>query len=160
MSAIAAAAMRCRTMADGSLRIEVEVEPGDAQSAFALFGKPGAPVALAALLPGYAAVHSPEPEAEPGDRLSPPPMGAPKGGELSRLAGRWCQQAAFSAWLQREYPELWRACTGSLAERSAEMVRRLCLIDSRALLDHDAGAALIFHERIRRPYAEALQALS
>lgn len=86
--AISAAAMRCRTMADGSLRIEVEVEPCDPQRAFAMFGMPGAPMALAALVPGYAAAGEPEPE--------------PRGGALAKLAGRWCAMPEFLRWLQFE----------------------------------------------------------
>ena len=82
MTAISAAAMRCRTMADGSLRIEVEVEPNDAQAAFNLFGKPGAPMAIAALVVGHAAVEAPL-----------------KGGPLSRAAGMLDNNAAFREWI-------------------------------------------------------------
>lgn len=160
MTAIAAAAMRCRTMADGSLRIEVEVEPNDAQAAFSLFGKPGAPVALAALLPGYVAAAKNMPDPDP-DKLSPPPKeGPPKGGVLAQLAGRWCQEIRFTDWLQSEQGPLWDACEGSPPLRAAELIRRLCFVRSRAELDHDAHAATIFHHRIRLPYAEHLRSVS
>ena len=49
MSVISATSISCRTMADGSLRIVAEVSTIDAQAAFALFGLPGQPMALAAL---------------------------------------------------------------------------------------------------------------
>lgn len=38
-----------RTRVDGSLSITIEIEPAHAQAAFALFGAPGTPVALARL---------------------------------------------------------------------------------------------------------------
>lgn len=41
------ASVRSRTMADGTLRVEIDVEPRDAPTAFQLFHSPGTPVALA-----------------------------------------------------------------------------------------------------------------
>ena len=150
MTAISAAAMRCRTMADGSLRIEVEVEPKDAQTAFAMFGKPGAPMALAALHAGYAAAG-----AEPGDDKL-------KGGPLSKLAGQWCEMPEFHEWMKRAFPFLWSEVTNynsswSPSQVSAEIIRVHCSVESRRLLDHDERAADQFHSAIRAPFAEELQ---
>lgn len=39
----------CKTLADGTLRLTVEIEPYKALDAFALFHMPGTPLALAAL---------------------------------------------------------------------------------------------------------------
>jgi hypothetical protein len=39
------------TLADGTLRLVVDVEPRNAQAAFALFNSPGTAMALAALIP-------------------------------------------------------------------------------------------------------------
>lgn len=39
------------TLADGTLRLVVDVEPRNAQAAFALFNSPGTAMALAALKP-------------------------------------------------------------------------------------------------------------
>lgn len=47
--AIAGATARISTLADGTLRLIVDIEPRDAQAAFRLFGSPGTAVALAAL---------------------------------------------------------------------------------------------------------------
>jgi len=159
MSAISAAAMRVRTMADGSLRIECEVEPSDAQAAFALFGKPGAPMALAALRPGYQAA---------GNQPPPPPSysterdGA-KGKGLARLAAMWCNSDHFQDWLARRMPNLWREVNETLdshhrdhAEAAAEVVRQCCEVESRAELDNNEAAARIFNEKIRGPYREVL----
>lgn len=48
---IEGATARVSTLADGTLRVTVDVEPRDAQNAFLLFGVPGTAVALAALKP-------------------------------------------------------------------------------------------------------------
>lgn len=50
-AAVMASTGQVRTMADGSLRISIEIEPRHAKDAFALFGAPGTPVALARVTP-------------------------------------------------------------------------------------------------------------
>jgi hypothetical protein len=146
---IAAAAMRCKTMADGSLRIEVEVEPKDAQTAFAMFGRPGASVAMAALKDGYDAKDD-EPEVEPV-----------KGGPLAKLAGQWCEAPEFQEWLKRSFPYTWAEVADEFPvfaanSLAAEVVRRHCGVESRAHLDHDKRAADIFHSAIRVPFSGQL----
>ena len=115
MTAISAAAMRCRTMADGSLRIEVEVEPGDAQKAFALFGMPGAPMALAALVVGHAAVKEPE----------------LKGGPLSKAAAMLDGNPDFIEWAGNE--------------PTRTFILDFCGVSSRRELDHNHDAGKNFH---------------
>ena len=138
MSAISAAAMRVRTMADGSLRIEVEVEPADAQAAFALFGRPGAPMALAALVEGHAAVR--EPEAE-----------KPKGGERAKLAARLGQSADFRQWMLDTFPSTAAKAPPDMTDTQAAafMVRQICGVKSRADLDTDKAAGNRFDTAIR-----------
>ena len=131
-----AAAMRCRTMADGSLRIECEIEPRYAQAAFALFGKPGAPMALAALKVGHA-MKSDERIEEPSE--------PPKGGPLAKLAGMWCQSKEFQEW-----------CSVNSSTEAKLFILEECGIDSRAELDHSAEAAELFHANVRGPYSKWL----
>lgn len=153
-SVIAGASMRCKTMADGSLRIEVEVEPRDAVAAFTLFGAVGTPVALAALKVG-------ESGAEPGGEGDKP--AEPKGGMLARLAGQWCQMPEFHEWCERSFRFSWNAIIEEIgehaehAEVAAELIRRHCGVKSRAELDHDKRAADQFHAAIRQPFAAHLQ---
>ena len=132
-----AAAMRCRTMADGSLRIECEIEPRHAQAAFALFGMPGAPMAITALKVGYAMK---------SDETIEEPNGPPKGGPLAKLAGMWCQSPDFQEWLEVSTPT-----------EAKLFILEECGIDSRAELDHHQIAADIFHKNIREPYSEWLK---
>lgn len=48
-AAIMATTGQVKTMGDGSLRISIEIMPAQAKAAFALFGAPGTPVALACI---------------------------------------------------------------------------------------------------------------
>jgi hypothetical protein len=134
MSIIEGAAMRCRTMADGSLRIEIEVEPCNAQAAFVLFGAPGRAVALAALKDGAAAV------------MENPITEKPKGGQWAKLAGMWCNDPDFLEWAQADN-----------AEVAAEIIRSYSNIQSRAELDNDPKALARFNGNIRHPFMKWMQ---
>jgi hypothetical protein len=124
-------------MADGTLRISFDFEPSDAQAAFALFGTPGTPAAVAALKIGYATVV--EEKSEPDQE--------PKGGALAKLAGMWCADKTFQAWLELD-PD-----NAAPTENGAALcLYALCDIQSRRQLDHDPAAAARFNERIRGPY--------
>ena len=119
MSAIEAASVRIATLADGTLRITCDIEPANAQAAFALFGSPGTPMALAALKVGHAAVVEPE---------------KPKGGTLAKSAGIICSDAMFQDFARHKgYAP---TCDGA-----CHLIYIFCDIDSRAELDHDARAA-------------------
>lgn len=52
-SVIEGSTVRVQTTSDGTLRIQIDIEPRDAQKAFRLFGSPGTAVALAALKPQW-----------------------------------------------------------------------------------------------------------
>jgi hypothetical protein len=71
------------------------------------------------------------------------PAPKPKGGELARLAGRWCGDEMFRHWLGVD-----------TAEDAAENVRMACGVMSRAELDHDADAAQTFHRLYREPFRQ------
>ena len=87
-----------------------------------------------------------------------------KGGPLSKLAGQWCQMKEFQSWIygsMRSTTELaiMQATSTDPAEIAAEVVRRICVVDSRAELDHDESAARIFHLSIREPFSQELTRL-
>lgn len=72
-----------------------------------------------------------------------------RGGQLARMAGMWCNDPEFWAFLNK------RASTpGAVtnAMRAAEQVRFMCGVGSRADLDNDTGAAERFHRRVRLPF--------
>lgn len=64
ITAIMGASTTVRTMADGSLRLAIDIEPRHAQQAFALFGSPGTPVALARITNEAANAFDKRPEPE------------------------------------------------------------------------------------------------
>lgn len=71
----------------------------------------------------------------------------PKGGDLARMAGIWCNDPRFQRWIGATNPATAKA--------------KLCFtcgIESRADLDHNKTAAAIFHESIRGPYMAHLKA--
>jgi hypothetical protein len=144
MSAIPCASVNLRTMADGTLRICLDIEPAHAQDAFKLFAAPGTPAAIAALQVGY----------EAKSDMAIPATDKPKGGALSKLAGRWCQDPEFWAWINGAAEMTWPIET---SDHAAEFVRDMCGIESRAELDHDEVAAENFHRLIRGPFAKYTQ---
>lgn len=160
MSAIEASTVKVGTMADGTLRLTLDIEPRDAKAAFNLFGAPGTHVALAALKP--APVHSRREEAAQPE--------LPKGGALARLAAQWCNTKSFHDWCHLRWPAQVSATQADMgAELSsvtseeaaaeklfAEFVRRSCRISSRAELDSNPEARARFDRLFRLPYSEHL----
>lgn len=141
VSVIEASSVKVATMADGTLRITCDIEPMNAQAAFALFGSPGTPMALAALKVGHAAITS-ESAAEV----------KPKGGALAKLAGMWCDDPEFQRWLTTA-GDFDVALTRFGA---AQVVRAWCGVETRADLDNNDAARDKFNRHIRGPYSKHL----
>ncbi len=74
-----------------------------------------------------------------------------KGGPLAKLAGMWCREPTFWAWLTIAGHQ----CANE--EEARAVICSRCGIASRAQLDHNGEAKRIFEERFRRPYANYLQ---
>jgi hypothetical protein len=129
-------------MADGTLRISFDIEPMHAQDAFRLFAAPGTPAAIAALQVGYAAATV--------DKAAT--VEKPKGGPLAKLAGMWCNDPEFFAWLTASHKRT------TCAVEAKEILYEICGIASRAELDNDLIAADKFHRLIRGPYSKHLMA--
>ncbi len=140
MSAIPASSVNLKTMADGTLRISFDIEPIHAQDAFKLFAAPGTQAAIAALKAGTYVEQQATPE-------------KPKGGELARLAGIWCNEPKFWRWI--------RIADGADVDndmQAAAWLREVCEVESRAELDNEDRAAMRFQELIRLPYMDYLRA--
>lgn len=135
-SLITASTVRSQTMADGTLRLVVDVDQKDTLAAFQLFHAPGSPLVIGRLTQ-QAAQESVQKEAV-------------KGGELAKLAARWCLDTGFLEWLDTAHPH---EADEPHDEKSARAFMLLtCHIDSRAELDNNPEAAEAFHELIRKPY--------
>lgn len=136
MSAIEASSVNVRTMADGTLRISFDIKPRFARDAFALFGAPGTPAALAAL------------------RVEPEPV-KPKGGELSKWLAMRCTELEFQLWASMRWSAMALAvkatCSG---DTTAELIRRVIGVDSRAEIDNDTEARARFEAYVRKPWEE------
>ena len=73
----------------------------------------------------------------------------PKGGELAKLAGRFCQNQEFWLFLTDVH-----AAHAHTADDAALFIRQFCGIKSRSELDHDERAALLFDEHFRRAFLD------
>ena len=138
MNAIAGTHRTYSLLADGTLRIKIDIEPRHVAQFHAMFPGCDLPVALAPLV--YGIPEASEPEPIPEAQLE---VEKPKGGNLARLAGTLCKNPAFQEMLN-----------ASDDESAAQIVREVCGIESRSELDHDDAAAEIFHERFRKPFLE------
>lgn len=75
-----------------------------------------------------------------------------KGAALARVAGQLCTSTRFQQWVIARAGAVPTGVTSQ--EHAADYIRKACGISSRRELDHDAGAAVRFHERIRKPFLE------
>lgn len=75
-----------------------------------------------------------------------------KGAALSRAAAMMCNGAKFQRWV---VSRIGAAPDGvSASQHAAQFVRDACGITSRAQLDHNAQAASLFHEAVRKPFVK------
>lgn len=128
---IQANSVRIKSMADGSLDLTVRIEPKDMIAAVSLFGQPGIALVLGRLLADH----------EKATQAKEEVTEKPKGGPLSQLAGQWCNDETFQRFLNQRYGE---KCTTK--EETAQLLRHLCGVESRADLDHDPDAKAEFHK--------------
>lgn len=139
-------------MADGTLRVTLDVEPNAAQEAFRLFGSPGRGVAIAALKDGRAAIERP---AEP---IKTPKVRAPRVmgedalakwhelGPLCQAAIKWGQHDEFQKWLKVD----------NAAEAEAR-IKTICNVESRKQFDEEEDAGRRFKHFIVGPYQKHMQ---
>lgn len=118
-----------KEMADGTVRVQIDIDPRFRSLFFELFGKIDMPVALAPLVADFE-----QREPEPGKT---------KGGALAKLAGMWCDEQEF-----------WNFSDTSNADEAAEWIRETCLIESRVELDHSVVAKQNFDKFVRGPYSK------
>lgn len=77
----------------------------------------------------------------------------PKGGELARLAGIWCNEPKFWRWVNASG---FTAIDNDM--QAAAYIRSVCEVESRAELDNNDRAGMRFQEMIRLPYMAYLRA--
>ena len=72
-----------------------------------------------------------------------------KGGPLSRLAAMLGANPAFPQFVLSTFGE-----DAKTPDDCATVIRYVCRISSRAELDHNKHAEVLFHEKIRKPFIE------
>lgn len=132
-------------MADGTLRLTVDISPIYAQDAFTLFGMPDAPVVLARLKQEAAQAEA-QRETIEADK--------PKGGFLSQWLALRCKEPEFWAFIEDKH-DIVKGWVDS-SEKCNELVKEYLDIESKSEIDNDADALKRFHEMIRLPYANWL----
>ena len=159
--AVSATRKSMKELADGSIRVSLDIDPRFRTDFFRLFPEIDAPVVLAPLAYGVALEQVQE-NAEHHDEIKPAKK---RGGftddvgPLCRLAVMWCSDQTFHEWLNNAFPE--EADAEPFNEVSAKiLICDLCHIASRRELDTDKNAAAVFHERFRFPYIEHLQEMA
>lgn len=127
-----------KELVDGTIRVQIDVDPDCRRDFLRLFPDIDTRCALAPLKAGAAAKEE-----------------GPKGGDLARLAGILCGDPDFQAWLEVQHSHIAEEAPAAIGpDLAAYIVRKLCQVDSRAQLDHDKAAADRFHELIRKPWNE------
>jgi hypothetical protein len=145
MSAIEAVSRNVKTMADGTLRLTVDISPVHAQDAFSMFGMPDVPLALARLK-----IESTQEMAQ--EETIAKAQKEPLTG-LALLAVQWCQEANFWKWANElNGMELIRS-----ESQAKTFICEVCGIDSRKELNTNTQAAAQFQQEIRGPYMQWLR---
>lgn len=148
MSAVSGTRRAIKELVDGTIRVQVDIDPRFRKKFFELFPEIDSPVALAPLTPGFEG-GIPEGAEWPGGDA--PAKGRKPGQTLSQYAALLCQKPDFHRFLAAAHTEDWRQCLQwrgeDPVESAAEFIRRWCEIPTRAKLDDPAftGAIADFH---------------
>lgn len=138
VSVISGTRRKVQELADGTLRVLVDIDPRFKADFHRLFPSIDTPCALAPLVLDF-------------EKLSKYPE-EPKGGELARLAGIWCKNPDFQQWLSKKHH-------GNKFNEgdAADWIRKVCGVNSRAELDSRSNAGRAFHTQVREPFMEYMK---
>lgn len=134
IQAISGTRRAMKEMADGTVRVQIDIDPRFRAQFFEMFGQIDMPIALAPLVADF---ETKEPEIE-----------KPKGGPLAKLAGMWCSDEAFWVFIDSQRPG--QFCYNEVG--AAHWIRKVCKVESRAELDSVPHARQLFEEFVRGPY--------
>lgn len=137
MSAISGTRRALKELVDGTIRVQIDIDPRFKAEFHKLFPTIDMPVALAPLASDF------EQKEE-----------KPKIGPLCLLAVRWCKDDSFYEW----YSQNVHIEDHEINEQgAASYIKFICGIESRKELDTNQHAASIFNHAIRTPYMEWLK---
>lgn len=136
MSAISGTRRAFKELVDGTIRVQIDIDPRFKKEFFELFPNVDMPIAIAPLVANFERIEEEEKQ---------------KGGPLCRLACIWCKDEDFQEWFTMRFDFMDPVTT---EEEAAEELKELLGIDSRKDLDHDAEAADRFQNMIRGPFMD------
>lgn len=134
-SVISGTRRKAQELADGTLRVMVDIDPRFKAEFHQLFPNIDTPCALAPLVANFERIEEEEKQ---------------KGGPLCRLACIWCKDEDFWKWLI-DSGNLHR-CDSE--EYAADWIRAMCGVESRAEIDSNPFAAEMFMRSVRAPFME------
>lgn len=146
MNAISGTRRAIKELVDGTVRVQVDIDPQFRRQFFELFPNIDMPIALAPLSAGFEQEKAPDPVEAAHRQLGP----------LALLAVQWCRDPQFQAWAGHNWPH-----TDTSAPLTQEQCRMLildvCKIGSRRELDTVPSAADVFQREFRGPYMDHMK---
>jgi hypothetical protein len=140
VSVVEASSGTYRSRVDGTLVLQVEIEPRHAQAALALFGMPGTSLAIARLKTPAEVEKQPEKPLKEGPRRST--------GTICHWLAMRCKDRGFQGWA------FGKGAASNFEDDVAEWCRLQCNVNSRSEIDGNADAEARFESLIRKPWAE------
>ena len=141
MQVISGTRRAIKEMADGTIRVQIDIDPTCRAAFWSLFPSIDMPVAIAPLVADFER-RAPDNTAT-GNNVA-------KGGPLAQWAAMRCAEYSFQEFLW----DMEGADRVPTEDEAIEIIYAVCNITSRAELDNNAEAKRLFDERIRKPYAE------
>lgn len=146
MDAISAVTRTLKTMADGSLRVTVEIQPQDAKNAFDMLGSPDTPIAIARLTQEASKQQAQDETIEKA-----------KGGFLSQWLAMRCNEPEFWAFMEaRIFTECGMPVYVESLAQCDDEIKSFLEIKSKTEIDNNPKVEKRFHELIRIPYSKWL----
>ena len=176
MNAVAVSGTRraLRELADGTIRVQIDIDPRFRSDFFELFSEIDCGVALVPLAPGAGVEPVTEPATEPAtqkttvladgpgtvseEAANQPAKSTSKFPDgLCGLAVRWCNDPHFQGWCEEAFPDSYRGAgeQASDEERAAFVVKGACGVSSRKELDTYKRGTDKFKKLFLTPYTEA-----
>lgn len=143
MTILSASTVGLRTLADGTVRVTVDIEPNLRTEAFELLGTPGRSIAIAALKDGHGQVKI-------EDQQKPAGASYADLGPLCREALDMCKNVAFYQFIAVEGWD-------RNEEGAKKFILHCCNVESRKDIDGNAEAARIFRTRVRSGFQQWLR---
>lgn len=139
-AAISGTRRAIRELADGTIRVQIDIDPRFRKEFFELFAQIDMPVAIAPLKRDF------EEQTKEAER--------PKGGELAKLAGMLCLKPEFQEFLRFTYSEEWNKAYAAFRlfgagdrfhDIAAQSLRKILGIESRSQIDANQDVTERFH---------------